>query len=558
MQAYKLRVGDYQRLLDRGWRRSGSYCYHPINATTCCPNYPISCKALEFKISRSQRRCIENLNSFLLVGREKSGERPLINYTNIGSDPSDSQSTGATSCDIVKQSRLPTRPFEELKASPKAREKRFVKSCELKMRLHNKTLDEAISMVKQRWTSMQQHRQSKCQPFKPSLEQLLYPKSATNQQSPKPKHRLEIHMKHVESAESEALRDEELLLMQAYQTAVHHENGQEKWDMSRYCDFLVNSPLITEHIDDRDYSMQSFSEQPGDNYSVKDYTDASDFFLVKPPDLPTVFGTYHCTYHLDDKLIAVGALDILPKCVTTLYFFYDPNYSYLNLGIYSALIEISMVRRIAAHHNSSTGKPNKLIYYYMGFYVHECLKMRYKTTFKPSYLLCSEARKYIPIEQCLKKLVNQKYARFSDEPEPTTSATWWTPSFEDILKIPVLAPVLPNNERKMAHYLSWLSHALGVCYVDIFINNFLIPYVKLVGKSLLPDLTIRVNSVHKALTERHSLLSSVAARRSRSTAAAAASTTDEASSPVDDNDEPTTADNSAPTESGSSSSANKF
>jgi len=36
-------VQDYQDLIDRGWRRSGKYCYKPTVHVTCCPMYTIRC-----------------------------------------------------------------------------------------------------------------------------------------------------------------------------------------------------------------------------------------------------------------------------------------------------------------------------------------------------------------------------------------------------------------------------------------------------------------------------------------------------------------------------------
>lgn len=41
MWAHCMTVDDYQDLIDRGWRRSGLYCYKPNNKTTCCPSYTI-------------------------------------------------------------------------------------------------------------------------------------------------------------------------------------------------------------------------------------------------------------------------------------------------------------------------------------------------------------------------------------------------------------------------------------------------------------------------------------------------------------------------------------
>lgn len=41
MWAESLTVEDYQYLIDRGWRRSGKYCYKPVMDITCCPLYTI-------------------------------------------------------------------------------------------------------------------------------------------------------------------------------------------------------------------------------------------------------------------------------------------------------------------------------------------------------------------------------------------------------------------------------------------------------------------------------------------------------------------------------------
>lgn len=41
MWASTLTVQAYQDLIDRGWRRSGKYCYKSTMDKTCCPLYTI-------------------------------------------------------------------------------------------------------------------------------------------------------------------------------------------------------------------------------------------------------------------------------------------------------------------------------------------------------------------------------------------------------------------------------------------------------------------------------------------------------------------------------------
>lgn len=49
---------------------------------------------------------------------------------------------------------------------------------------------------------------------------------------------------------------------------------------------------------------------------------------------PQGYGSFHEQYWLNGTLIAVAVLDILPYCVSSVYFFYDPSYSHLSLGTF--------------------------------------------------------------------------------------------------------------------------------------------------------------------------------------------------------------------------------
>lgn len=83
-------------------------------------------------------------------------------------------------------------------------------------------------------------------------------------------------------------------------------------------------------------------------------------------------------------MIAVGVIDILPDCVSSVYFYYDPIYDFLSLGTYASLREIALARELS---KSCATLKN----YYLGFYIPTCPKMRYKSGMKPSYLLCPES-----------------------------------------------------------------------------------------------------------------------------------------------------------------------
>jgi len=55
-----------------------------------------------------------------------------------------------------------------------------------------------------------------------------------------------------------------------------------------------------------------------------------------------------------------------------------------------------------------------LKYYYMGYYIHSCSKMRYKARFRPSYLLCPLQYTWHAIDKCIPKLDHKVNSIFNE------------------------------------------------------------------------------------------------------------------------------------------------
>ncbi|KAL2360958.1 hypothetical protein RJZ56_006181 [Blastomyces dermatitidis] len=64
--------------------------------------------------------------------------------------------------------------------------------------------------------------------------------------------------------------------------------------------------------------------------------------VVKEGSKEQRLGSYHQCYRLDGKLIAVAVLDLLLHAVSSVYLFYDPEYSEYEFGKLSALREIAL------------------------------------------------------------------------------------------------------------------------------------------------------------------------------------------------------------------------
>ncbi|MDE0349023.1 MAG: arginyltransferase [Gammaproteobacteria bacterium] len=81
-----------------------------------------------------------------------------------------------------------------------------------------------------------------------------------------------------------------------------------------------------------------------------------------------------CTY-LDGALAAVAVTDVLPDALSAIYTYFDPALPRRSLGVYSILHQIEECRR------------RRLAHLYLGFWIEDAPKMRYKTDFRPVELL---------------------------------------------------------------------------------------------------------------------------------------------------------------------------
>ncbi|KAK0559899.1 Arginyl-tRNA--protein transferase 1 [Tilletia horrida] len=150
---------------------------------------------------------------------------------------------------------------------------------------------------------------------------------------------------------------EKFELFRRYQTAVHKESPTKN-TMQSWQRFLVHNSFTTRNL-----------------VAAQDWVD-----LNSPEPIP--YGCYHHEWRLDRQLIAVAVLDILPSCVSAVYFYYDPDYEHLNLGKASAMREILLVQQL----QRKTGM-DKLQFYYLGFYIANCQKMEYKAAYRPQMVL---------------------------------------------------------------------------------------------------------------------------------------------------------------------------
>ncbi|KAL7738447.1 hypothetical protein ACLKA6_006755 [Drosophila palustris] len=438
MHAYRLSCDDYQELIDRGWRRCGNYCYKPQNDVTCCPCYTIKSDALEFKLSKSNKRILRRMNKFLRDGKRETGESQTSKNGDGGDvEIGDNASELQPQLPDKKPSVIDVDHVENLAQSRAAQEK-MIKTIETlepkpgdddqsassnssnKFSNSNPPRKKAKQMRLERrqaklGTSLEQS-QTKKMPQEKSLRDFLSAASETD------KYKLKI----VLVAASDIQRsctDAVHALYRKYQIVIHNDNPA-RLTLASMQRFLVKSPLkltlVPVHGAEFErtlsqsyklyekYQIAIHNDPPKNQEAYKEHLKFSPMKHQKNEDGPEMgYGSFHQQYWLNDKLIAVGVIDILPGSVSSVYFFYDPDYSFLSLGTYGSLREIDLVQTIAK-------RVPALKYYYMGFYIHSCPKMRYKGKLSASYLLCPETYVWLPLTDDIRnKLDAKKYQRLN-------------------------------------------------------------------------------------------------------------------------------------------------
>jgi len=402
MWGHVLTCQDYQDLIDRGWRRSGRYCYKPTMDQTCCPQYTIKCDATQFQLTKSQRKILKKFRNFIIKGQDLPRKHLTATPTDLLNSSEDDCSSEedeegmdveaetqnkaedveaklklkdeqvAISDDVVKIDKKDDQEEVVMKhpvaanaagikpglgadpSKPKSRKKKDIRK--------EKALDKLRALGK---TEADYAKRKEAKNKAKTLEDLTSLDFPADSQ-----HTFEIRL--VKAQTSDAKFSESYLdsynVYKKYQMAIH-KDSPSKCTLSQFKRFLCNSSLV----------------HPSD-------------------EMDQNFGAFHQQYVIDGRIAAVGVIDILPHCVSSVYLYYDPDFAFLSPGTMTSLYEIAFTRKIQKEQWPA------LKFYYMGYYIHSCPKMRYKAKYQPSWLLCPKTFQWVPVRQSMPLLDRSKYS----------------------------------------------------------------------------------------------------------------------------------------------------
>jgi arginine-tRNA-protein transferase len=133
----------------------------------------------------------------------------------------------------------------------------------------------------------------------------------------------------------------------------------------------IGPPAVTRHklqLYDRYHAFQS-DAKGWPQHPAKDPGSYGESFVANP------FVTEEWCYFLNDRLVGVGYVDVLPEGLSAIYFFYDPALRPRSLGTWNVLCILDEARRRRRQH------------VYLGYYVAGCASLEYKALFRPNEVL---------------------------------------------------------------------------------------------------------------------------------------------------------------------------
>lgn len=175
---------------------------------------------------------------------------------------------------------------------------------------------------------------------------------------PEPAHQLVVTL------EDDDFTEEKYHVYDNYQKVVHNEAPQDR-NPRAFKRFLCNSPLRRQT-------------------------------MVAPDGSERPLGSFHQCYRINGNLVAIGVLDLLPDCVSSVYFAYHESMHQYAPGKLGALFEIALTTERGYR------------WWYPGFYIHNCPKMRYKMDYSPQFILDPETLTWDPLDKDVLDLLDRK------------------------------------------------------------------------------------------------------------------------------------------------------
>lgn len=445
----------YEKMMFAGWRRCGKYIYKPDLEKTCCKLYTLRLETDKFKINKNQKRVMKNFRKYLI------GEKELKTIVDVNDEMKNADlSVDIYSDDILKilVNFIRNILFSTLMINlENSIDLEKIKS-EIKIH-HNPQKNNKFGDYSTNLNLLIFHQIKNCSSFKQKFEtntnfylecsKLFKQFVSENDKVFFDKYDINIsektgHLNFIVKSNREEFIEYITKFQEKKKLSLNKPKKANPIQVEdpyklEYFDEIVNVPVMSKSQLKHHYTLEleknsHFTNEKFEVYKKyqriihKDeekkitpdrYKDSWGSTNLKFPEKhkvtnksklhPENFGTYDLIHRIDGKIVAVGILDILPNAISSVYLYYDPDLSFLNLGIFTAVREIEYIQFL-----KSTFDEN-IKYYAMGFFSYTCQKLKYKGEYFSTELLCPVNYNFVELSKIVHLIKDNKYVRLTDE-----------------------------------------------------------------------------------------------------------------------------------------------
>lgn len=395
-----LDVVQYQKLLNRGWRRCGMWLYQPVLEASCCRTIAMRVRAVDWKPNKELKKCLRRMDAYL--DGEKRNKAGKLDHTQavIDTKKDETKNMCENALENAWKRCMESTNMDETKSPAWKVTAPSRKACaKFRMDLCCSTPFSMAAWLQKKGETIDPHTIAmdvvkNLQTEGTPIERVQAERGFINiflfkgdevqkdeEERPRKINRMAIGECNGVAKENKQMQEKHKLnitivparfeeeayeLFYLYQTQIHKQ-APSTVSRSHYLDFLVSTPFPCSETTSA--SVETRQGPSGHEWHG--------------------YGTFHHQYRIDGKLVAVGVVDILSECLSSKYLFWHPDYHELSLGKYSAIKEIQWVAEVQKTHQ-------QLQYYYPGYYLPSCPKMAYKAIYQPAELLCPVTYKWVP------------------------------------------------------------------------------------------------------------------------------------------------------------------
>ena len=198
---------------------------------------------------------------------------------------------------------------------------------------------------------------------------------------------------------------------------------------------------------------------------------------TKHPEIyPKKYGCYNFIHRIDGKIVAVGIVDILPTCLSSVYLYYDTDYQFLDLGVLTSILEIEYTK---SFHDLIDNNFNN---YLLGFYAENIQKLRYKGFYFPTQILDRYTMNYVYLNEVQNILKEGKHVQLSKNPK--------NPNYEYLTKDEInkfvdnlMIKYISYGREKVIDFIGFAYNYIIQKYTEMVIND-LKRFLEIIPKDL--------------------------------------------------------------------------